>query len=63
MCLLKIGACLIQVCFNLFTCFKKLIHACLTQAACLIEVATKPDFTVPAVKPAVKRGFLTVLCS
>ena len=35
MCLLKIGACLIQVCFNVFACFGKLIHACLIQAACL----------------------------
>ena len=46
MCLLKIGACLIQVCLNVFACFGKLIHACLIQIACLIEVASKTGFTL-----------------
>ena len=34
LCLLKTGACLIQVHFNAFACFTKLIHACLIQVAC-----------------------------
>ena len=45
MCMLKIGACLLQVRFNVFAYFGKLTHACLIQVACLIEVATKTDFT------------------
>ena len=46
MCLLKTGACLIQVHFYVFACFGNRIHACLIQVACLIEVATKTMFTV-----------------
>ena len=40
-CLLKAGAGLIQVHFNVFACLRNWIHPCLIHAACLIEVPTK----------------------
>ena len=46
MCLLKTGACLIKVHFNLFACFCNWIHASLKQVACLTEVAIRTSFTV-----------------
>ena len=46
MCLLKTGACLIQVHFNVSAFFGKRLHACLTHIACLIEMATKTGFIV-----------------
>ena len=46
MCLLKTGACLIQVHFDVFAPFGTLTDACLIQVACLIEVATKTGVTV-----------------
>ena len=45
-CLLKTGACLLQVHFNVLACFGIRIHASLIQVACLIEVATKTGLTV-----------------
>ena len=55
MCLLKTGAWLIQVHLNVFA-FSGHEYdcACLIQVACLIEVATKTDFTVHV------SGFLSV---
>ena len=44
--MLKTGACLMQVNFNVFAYCGKCIHACLIQVACLIEVATKTGLTV-----------------
>ena len=46
MCLLKTGACLMQVHFSVFSFFGNLLHACLIQVACLIEAATETGFTV-----------------
>ena len=46
MCLLKTGVCFIQVHFNAFAFFANRPYACLIQGACLMEVATKTDFTV-----------------
>ena len=46
MCLLKTGACLIQVLFNVFAFCGHWIHACLIQGACLTEAATKTGFTL-----------------
>ena len=39
-CLLKTGACLIHVHFNVFACFTNLIRVCLIHVPCLIAVAT-----------------------
>ena len=47
-CLLKTGACLIQVLFLLFVSFGNWTLGLLTQAACLLEVATMTGFTVLA---------------
>ena len=44
-CLLKTGACVIQVQCNVSACFRNWKHACLIQVACLIEVATKKGST------------------
>ena len=45
MCLLKTGACLLQVYFNVLDFFRICKLACSIQVPCLIEVATKTGFT------------------
>ena len=46
MCLIKPGACLIQVNFNAITFYRNRMQVCLKHVAGLIEVATTTGFTV-----------------
>ena len=61
MCLLKSGACLIQVSFNAIAFFRNRMQACLKQVACLIDVVTMTGFTVFGNRKQLVRGSLTVI--